>query len=132
MAKKASSSSRKKSRKRPAGRSPDQLAAILEALSHVTSFATLTIHDLLRWESPRLPWGATLVTVTATVTDELATTILHLRDAGRRMADEEPPELDGVATYHLPPSTPIFQPFSQKRYDVTAALEAAGLLAPEM
>ena len=121
----------------PAGRSPDQLAAILEALSHVTSFATLTIHDLLRWESPRLPWGATLVTVTATVTDELATTILHLRGAGRRMAlvslaDEDPPELDGVATYHLPPSTPIFEPFSQKRYNVTAALEAAGLLAPEM
>jgi hypothetical protein len=97
----------------------------------------MTIHDLLRWESPRLPWGATLVTVTATVPDELATTILHLRDAGRRMAlvslaDEEPPELDGVATYHLPPSTPIFQPFSQQRYNVTAALQTAGLLAPEM
>jgi hypothetical protein len=102
----------------------------------VTSFATLTIHALLRRESPRLPWGATLVTVTATVTEELATTILHLRDAGRRMAlvslaDEDPPELDGVATYHLPPSTPIVQPFSQKHYNVTAALEAPGLLAPD-
>jgi uncharacterized protein (DUF58 family) len=82
----------------PSGRSPGQLAAILEALAAVTSFATLSIQELLRWQSPRLPWGATLVVVTAVVTDDLAATILRLREAGRRLAlvslaDEPLPDL---------------------------------------
>lgn len=116
----------------PAGRSPGQLAAILEALAAVTSFATSSIQELLRWESPRLPWGATLVVVTAIVTDELATAILRLREAGRRMvlvslAEEPPPQLDGVFTYHLPPATPVFQRLGRGPYDATAALQAAGL-----
>ncbi len=114
----------------PAGRSPDQLAAILEALAAVTSFATLSVQELLRRESPRLPWGATLIVVTAIVTDGLAAAILRLRDAGRRMAlvslaEEPPPQLDGVATYHLPSSTPAFQRFGRGPYDATAALQAA-------
>ncbi len=116
----------------PAGRSPGQLAAILEALAAVTSFATSSIQELLRWESPRLPWGATLVVVTAIVTDELATAILRLREAGRRMvlgslAEEPPPQLAGVFTYHLPPATPVFQRLGRGPYDATAALQAAGL-----
>ncbi len=121
----------------PPGRSPGQLSAILESLAAVTSFATLPIHGLLRRESPRLPWGATLVVVTAIVTDELAAAVLRLRDAGRRMAlislAEEPPSLlDGVATYHLPASSPVFQRLSEGPYDPTAALEAAGLAIPSL
>jgi hypothetical protein len=116
----------------PSGRSPGQLAAILEALAAVTSFATLSIQELLRWESPRLPWGATLVVVTAVVTDELAATILRLRDAGRRLvlvslADEPPPHLDGVAAFHLPPGAPAFRRSAREPYDPDAALVDAGL-----
>lgn len=119
----------------PPGRSPGQLAAILEALAAVTSFATSSIHELLRRESPRLPWGATLVVVTAIATDELAAMILHLRKAGRRMAlislaEELPPQLDGVTTYHLPSSTQAFQGFDRGPYDAMAALQAAGLTSP--
>jgi uncharacterized protein (DUF58 family) len=119
----------------PPGRSPGQLSAILEALAAVTSFATLPIHGLLRRESPRLPWGATLVVVTAVVTDELAAAILGLRDAGRRMAlvslaEDPPPLLDGVTTYHVPSSSPVFQRLGEGPYDATAALEAAGLAVP--
>ena len=111
------------------GRSPGQLAAVLEALAAVSSFATSSIHELLRRESPRLPWGATLVVVTSIVTDDLAAMILRLRDAGRRMAlislaDEPPPQLDRIATYHLPSSTHAFQ---AQAYSATAALQAAGL-----
>lgn len=121
----------------PPGRSPGQLTAILEALAAVTSFATLPIHDLLRRESPRLPWGATLVVVTAIVTDQLAAAILGLREAGRQMAlvslaEEPPPRLDGVVTYHLPPSAPIFQQFDRGPDDVAAALQAAGLTSQEV
>lgn len=114
------------------GRSPGQLMAILEALAAVTSFATMSIQDLLRRESPQLPWGATLVVVTAIVTDELAATIMGLRNAGRRMAlvslaEEPPPQLDRVVTYHLPSSAPVFHRFGKEPGDVTAALRAAGL-----
>jgi uncharacterized protein (DUF58 family) len=117
------------------GRSPGQLTAILESLAAVTSFATMSIQDLLRRESPQLPWGATLVVVTAIVTDELVATIMGLRNAGRRMAlvslaEEPPPQLDGVVTYHLPSSAPVFHRFGKEPGDVTAALRAAGL-APE-
>jgi uncharacterized protein (DUF58 family) len=118
------------------GRSPGQLAAILGALAAVTSFATLSIQSLLRRESPRLPWGATLVVVTAIVTDRLAATILRLRDAGRRMAlvslaEESPPQLDGVTTFHLPSTMPVFQRFGPGVDDAMAALRAAGLTSGE-
>ena len=116
----------------PAGRSPGQLSAILEALAAVTSFATSSIQELLRRESPRLPWGATLVVVTAIVTDGLAAAILHLREAGRRMvlvslAEDPPPQLDGVFTYHLSPAAPVFQRSGQGPRETTVALRTAGL-----
>jgi uncharacterized protein (DUF58 family) len=94
-------------------RRPDQLARLLEALAAVTSFATSSIESLLLAESRRLPWGATLVVVTAVVTDDLRATLLRLRDVGRRLvlvSLEEAPEgklamdLPGLWTYHLPAS----------------------------
>ena len=94
-------------------RRPDQLARLLEALAAVTSFATASVDALLLAESPRLPWGATLVVVTGLVTDDLLATLVRLRDVGRRVVlvsveDETlvrlrnaftPPP--GVLTYHL-------------------------------
>lgn len=97
----------------PPGRSPDQLMRILEALAAVTEFATGSIENLLRRESPRLPWAATLVLVTAIVTDEILVTLLRLKEAGRRVvlisvADEAPPsDLGGIRTYHVAPATPM-------------------------
>jgi len=90
------------------GRAPDQLMRILEALAAVTGFATSTIEQLLAAESPSLPWGATLVVVTAVVTEELLAEMARLRDAGRRLVlvsidpqfTGEGPE--GIVTYHLP------------------------------
>jgi uncharacterized protein (DUF58 family) len=92
------------------GRSPAQLVRILEALAAVTPFATSSIEALLRAESPRLPWGATLVVVTAIVTEELEATLLRLKEVGRRLVLislglEAPDEqrLPGITVYHLPP-----------------------------
>ncbi len=118
----------------PVGRSPDQLVTILESLAFVTSFATLSIQELLRRESPRVPWGATLTVVSAVVTEGLVTTIRRLREAGRQvalvsLADAPPPTLDGVSTYHLPPSTVAFQRPRRGDYDAMTALQAAGLAA---
>jgi len=74
----------------------------------VTGFATSSIENLLLAESPKLPWGATLVVVTGIVSEELAATLLRLRDVGRRVVlislAQAPPgqELEGILSYHLP------------------------------
>jgi len=92
------------------GRSPAQLVRILEALAAVTPFATSTIEDMLTTESPRLPWGATLVVVTAIVTEELEATLLRLKEAGRPLVlvslavrPQDPERLQHIIVYHLPP-----------------------------
>lgn len=116
----------------PPGRSPGQLAAILEMLAGVTCFPTASIERVLRRESPRLPWGATLLVVTAIVTDGLAEALVNLRDAGRRLAiisleGDPPPPLNGVVTYHATSALPAFQQIDDASYDSTQALRAAGL-----
>jgi len=97
------------------GRSPDQLTHILEALAAVTSFATSSIEELLRAESPRIPLGSTLALVTAIVNDEILATLIQLKEAGRRVAlislAEEPPpdDLEGIIVHHLPKDAPAWR-----------------------
>jgi uncharacterized protein (DUF58 family) len=90
------------------GRSPDQLLHILELLAAVTAFATQPIEELLLRESPRLPWGSTILVVTAVAHEELLATLLDLQRSGRKVVlftlAERPPEreLPGILVYHLP------------------------------
>jgi uncharacterized protein (DUF58 family) len=90
------------------GRSPSQLMHILELLAQVTPFSTQTIEDLLVEQAPHLPWGATLVVVTAVAHEELLATLLDLAAVGRRIVlftlAEEPPQhfMGRVTVFHLP------------------------------
>lgn len=88
------------------GRAPDQLARVLESLAGVTGFVTDTMDKFLLKESPMLPWGATLVVITAIVKPELLATIQRLQTAGRRIVlvslGGEPPPLAGVIIHHIP------------------------------
>ncbi len=90
------------------GRSPNQLLRILESLAGITSFASLPIEEMLLRESPRLPWGATLLVVTAIAHDELLAALVDLDEAGREVVlftlAAEPParQLPGILVYHLP------------------------------
>jgi uncharacterized protein (DUF58 family) len=90
------------------GRSPDQLVHILELLAAVTPFAVAPIEEMLVHEAPRLPWGATLVVVTAIAHDDLLAALWELAHAGRKLVlftlAEEPPAmpLPGITIYHLP------------------------------
>ena len=68
------------------GRSPAQLTRIMEALASVSPIATQHIEDLIRQESPKLPWGSTLVVVTALVSEPLKATLANLHASGRRLA----------------------------------------------
>ena len=111
------------------GQSPYQLMRVLEALAAVTGFATSAIDRLLLAESPRLPWGATLVIVTAVVNEALLATLIRLRQAGRRLVlvslgREHPPATSGVTAYHIPP--PDAKPDAGWSDEVNAARPAAG------
>ncbi len=67
------------------GRSPYQLAHLLEALAAVSPLPSARLANLLLKTSPHLPWGATLAVVTAIVDDDLLGAMLRLHGAGRRM-----------------------------------------------
>jgi hypothetical protein len=90
------------------GRSPSQLLHILELLAQVTPFSTQSIEDLLVEQAPQLPWGASIVVVTAVAHEDLLATLMELASVGRRIVlitlAEEPPTqyLGNVAVYHLP------------------------------
>ncbi len=89
------------------GRSPKQLAWLLEALAGVTPVVVTPFDRFLLREAPRLPYGATLVVVTALVSDALTETLVRLKRRGRRLilfsvAPEPPPELPGVRVIHRP------------------------------
>jgi uncharacterized protein (DUF58 family) len=90
------------------GRSPKQLMHILELLAAVTPLFAQPIEELLLREAPQLPWGATMVVVTALVHDELLATLSDLAQAGRQIVlftlAKEPPvrEVPGILVYHLP------------------------------
>lgn len=97
----------------PPGRSPGQLTRIMEALAAVSPVATRQIDDLLRLESPKLPWGSTLVLVTALVTAELKACLADLRAEGRRLVlvtlqevDETDPLLAGIVVRRVAGSLP--------------------------
>ena len=111
-------------------RSPEQLSHVLEALAAVTEFATGGIDVMIWRESPNLPWVATVVLVTAVVSDEILVSLLRLKEAGRRvvlisLADEPPPnKLGNILSYHIPASTPAFQASSQSSNATEAALSS--------
>lgn len=114
------------------GRSSDQLSNVLEALAAVTEFATGAIDMMLLRESSSLPWAATLVLVTAIVTDEMLIALARLHEAGRRvvliaLGDEPAPRLpdrrgDGIVVYHIPTSAPAFRAGHRSASATEAAL----------
>ena len=114
------------------GRAPDQLGNVLEALALVTEFATGGIDAMLLRESPHLPWAATIVLVTAVVTDEILIALSRLHEAGRRvvlitLSDEPPPRIPGVradaiVTYHIPSTAPAFRAGHRSATATEAAL----------
>jgi uncharacterized protein (DUF58 family) len=116
----------------PPGRAPDQLGNVLEALAAVTVFATGRIDMMVLRESTQLPWAATLVLVTAVVTEEILVALVRLREAGRRvvliaLSDDPPPLLhgawaEGLVIYHIPSTTPAFRAGHRSASATEAAL----------
>jgi uncharacterized protein (DUF58 family) len=91
----------------PPGRSPQQLAHLLEALAGVTPVVTAPFERFLLRETPRVPFGATLVILTAVTTSELAQAILQLKRHERRitlisLSLDPPPNIPGIQCIHRP------------------------------
>jgi len=108
-------------------RSPDQLTHILEALAAVTAFSTSRIDTLLEAESPKLPWGATLIVISGILSDSLLATLLRLKGAGRKVvllavgADVEPEQLPCIQVYRIPREAPAEgEPFILRPAEVSA------------
>lgn len=91
----------------PPGRSPKQLATLLEALAGVTPVVTSPYERFLIKEVPKLPYGASLLIVTSVCSPELAEALVQLHHHGRRITllsfeEKPPPEIPGVRIVHLP------------------------------
>lgn len=91
----------------PPGRSPQQLAVLLQALAGVTSVVTANFERFLMREIPRVQYGATLIILSAVTTPELATTLIQLKQHERRItllsvAEEAPPVIPGIRIIHKP------------------------------
>jgi uncharacterized protein (DUF58 family) len=91
----------------PPSEHPDQLQRVLEALAHVQGFPQLEMELLLGREGRSLPWGATLVVVTAAPGDTLLAALNRFKRAGRRVAlilvGDGTPRLNpgGIPVYHV-------------------------------
>jgi hypothetical protein len=79
----------------------------LTALAGVTPISIGSFENFLWREAPRIPYGATLVVITAVTTPELAESIFRLKKHERRItlvsiAQEDPPKLPGIMVLHEP------------------------------
>ena len=89
------------------GESPDQPALLLESLARITSFVTTPFDVFLSKSLPQLPFGASLVIVTALVTPELCETLIRVKRYRSNITifsleTTPPPDLPGITTIHIP------------------------------
>lgn len=91
----------------PPSQHTDQLRQILEVLAQLHSSETMPIARLIANESSNLPWGSTMVVISAMPTDALLSTLVEMKRVGRRIAlilvgGQEPLiGKDGLTTYHI-------------------------------
>ncbi|GAB4522446.1 MAG: hypothetical protein Fur0018_04210 [Anaerolineales bacterium] len=88
----------------PPGSTLRQQAILLEALAGVSPVVVVPFERFLLREVPHLPYGASLVVVSAVSTPELSETLLRLKRAGRRislvsLAAESPLSIPGITCF---------------------------------
>jgi uncharacterized protein (DUF58 family) len=70
----------------PHSQHTDQLLHILEALAQLHRSQTVPANRFIQQEARNLPWGSTLVVISAQPTDEMLATLLDLKRVGRSVA----------------------------------------------
>ncbi len=91
----------------PPGRSPQQLAHLLQALAGVTSVVFVPFDRYLLREVPRIPYGATLLILTSVIYPALIETLMRIKKHERRiilysLAEKAPPHIPGIVSIHIP------------------------------
>lgn len=98
----------------PAARRSDQPMRILETLAQLTFFTFLPFENLLRAEARHLPYGATLIAITAIVGGPMLSALLDLRAAGHPVAliivgrPPSTPRRSAQTAAPLPPELPVY------------------------
>ncbi len=93
------------------GRHPEQLLRILKILSQVHGTESLSMHQFLQNESYKLPLGASLIMITACLSNELTSMLDELKRRGRQIilikVGGEPPDLENshLNAYHVNDNT---------------------------
>ncbi len=90
----------------PPSRHHDQLKHILEALAPIQPIDTIPIARLVVSESRNIPWGSTLVVITAIPTEPLLSVLFQMKRVGRgvvliTIGGKEPISNTGLTTYHV-------------------------------
>jgi uncharacterized protein (DUF58 family) len=90
----------------PAGRTTGQGARILESLAPLTGFRLQPLYQILRRSMPLLPYGSTVVVITARPIEEVCVSLLNMKDAGHpvvllTVGDEKPDVPAFFDTYYL-------------------------------
>src|SRR5690349_9048315 len=85
----------------PPGRSPAQLARIMETLARLTHYSVTPMARLLRTTTSDLPLGATVLLLSVIAPEETRAALLRQRESGRSVAwlylgDDEAPAVPGV------------------------------------
>jgi uncharacterized protein (DUF58 family) len=91
----------------PPSRSPKQLGYLLEALAGVTPMVMIPFESFLMNEMPKVPYGASLLVVSAVTTPTLMGTLQRIKQHNRKitllsLAKDEPDPLPGVSVLHRP------------------------------
>ena len=92
----------------PASRHGSQMVRILETLAQMTHFTLLPLDQLMRLEAPNLPFGASLVAVSAVANDAILTTLIDLRAAGHPVALVVVAEPGRAPKVSLPTNIPVY------------------------
>ncbi len=92
----------------PPGRSPAQIERIMETLARLTPYSVAPMALLLRTAAGDLPWGATLLLLSAIAPESTRAALLRQRERGRDVAwlylgEDDPPRVPGVLVRHAPP-----------------------------
>ncbi len=91
----------------PHSQHPDQLLHILEALAQLHQIEAIPASRFIRQEARNVPWGSTLLVISAQTSDELLAELMDLRRAGRSVAlikvGGTAPEVstDDLSVYHI-------------------------------
>ena len=91
----------------PPSARPEQLMLILEALAQDILWGHVPLVSLLNLELLRLPYGSTVVVISALVDEDLLSTLLDIKATGRRVVllavGADPPSIqsDALPVYHL-------------------------------